>query len=112
MRPLYIIVRDDCIPEKSDNPGVTKVIEEINKIRREGYHILIRNPRYIPPELDKNRPMLVCGAYYDGFDIGWGSGKECVDIMLETLRNSGYFACVYMPGTLLSLSQRHRQQEF
>ena len=96
--PTYIILHESCL--SNDNKEDRPILQEIAKIKesgKEGIDFIVweKDPSKIPDGLDKNRPVLVCGAVKST-----SRAKLCIDQQLEALRKAGFKAEIYGPGTL------------
>jgi hypothetical protein len=96
--PLYVIVHRHLVyRDFRMDPATESVRAELKRIERDEEYILVKgNPSVVPEIADKNRVILVCGAYYSG-----ERGKEkCVDSQLEALLGAGFEARLHPAGTL------------
>lgn len=109
MKPLYIIVHEDCVHENYGiYPRQDSVIAEIERIKIEEEYIPSGNINNVPSNLDPKRSILVCGAYYSGVLEGNSNEPQCIDTQLKALLDKKYDAQVHEPGTLLSvLNAKH-----
>lgn len=108
MKPLYVIVKEDCVfHAKEPDEVINPILKEIDRIKKEeDFEVVDQFPSQIPDRLvdraETGREILVCGAHYSGWVEDKSEEAACIDTQISALRENGYDANVHIDGTLLS----------
>ena len=103
--PQYVIIHNHFVSLRyqryKDGKSVLKELQRIQaEVPEQDVFHVKGNPRQIPHNLDPNRPIRVCGAFYKGNSGKDGPAGLCIDALLEELLDASFNASVHLKGTL------------